>query len=164
MKHLYKTVALFFVIILLSSCATLFTKTTYPVTFNTNPSDATLTIVNKKGYEIFKGQTPATVMLKSSDGYFSKAEYYVSVSMPGYNDFTTVVTADLEGWYFGNIFLGGLIGMLIVDPASGAMWTIKTEIVNINLIPNDSHSLQVLTIDKIPDNLKEHLVELKAKN
>ena len=30
--------------------------------------------------------------------------------------------SSLSGWYWGNIVFGGLIGMLIVDPATGAMY------------------------------------------
>lgn len=28
----------------------------------------------------------------------------------------------MDGWYWGNILFGGLIGMLAVDPATGAMY------------------------------------------
>ncbi|WP_174263189.1 CsgG/HfaB family protein [Citrifermentans bemidjiense] len=28
----------------------------------------------------------------------------------------------MNGWYWGNIVFGGVIGLLIVDPATGAMW------------------------------------------
>ncbi len=28
----------------------------------------------------------------------------------------------LDGWYFGNLIFGGLLGILIIDPATGAMW------------------------------------------
>ena len=31
----------------------------------------------------------------------------------------------INGWYFGNIIFGGLIGMLAVDPATGAMYTLS---------------------------------------
>lgn len=33
----------------------------------------------------------------------------------------------LSGWYFGNLVFGGLIGMLIVDPLTGAMYNLKPE-------------------------------------
>ena len=32
--------------------------------------------------------------------------------------------SSLSGWYFGNIIFGGLIGMLIVDPVTGAMYNL----------------------------------------
>jgi len=35
------------------------------------------------------------------------------------------VRGEIEGWYFGNIIFGGLIGLLAVDPATGAMYTLK---------------------------------------
>jgi len=28
----------------------------------------------------------------------------------------------MSGWYWGNILIGGLIGMLVVDPLTGAMY------------------------------------------
>lgn len=30
----------------------------------------------------------------------------------------------MNGWYIGNLLFGGIIGLLIVDPATGAMWTL----------------------------------------
>ncbi|MFG0400611.1 hypothetical protein ACF8D8_17535, partial [Pseudomonas sp. zjy_11] len=40
----------------------------------------------------------------------------------GYPDKTIELDSSLSGWYWGNILLGGLIGMLIVDPLTGAMY------------------------------------------
>ena len=37
------------------------------------------------------------------------------------------MSARLNAWYWGNILFGGLIGWLIVDPATGAMWKLKDE-------------------------------------
>ncbi len=33
----------------------------------------------------------------------------------------------MNGWYWGNFAIGGLIGFLIVDPLTGAMYRIKDE-------------------------------------
>jgi hypothetical protein len=95
-------------------------KSSYPLSINSTPSGAKLSITDKAGKEIYLGNTPATVKLKAGAGFFSRAEYQVRFSNPGYNDKTVPVIFDLDGWYFGNILLGGLIGMLIVDPATGA--------------------------------------------
>jgi hypothetical protein len=32
------------------------------------------------------------------------------------------ITGTMSGWYIGNILFGGLIGMLAVDPVTGAMY------------------------------------------
>ena len=70
--------------ILFSSCATIFGKSSYPVSINSNPTGATVSITDKKGKEVYKGVSPATVTLKSGAGYFGKAEYQVKISSTGY--------------------------------------------------------------------------------
>jgi hypothetical protein len=49
-----------------------------------------------------------------------------------------MVTVDtrLNGWYIGgNLVFGGLVGWLIVDPLTGAMWTIDNNDINITMQP-----------------------------
>jgi hypothetical protein len=60
----------------------------------------------------------------------------------------------LDGWYIGNILLGGLIGMLIVDPISGAMFKIAETDLNYNekLQPTEL-TLEVYDINHLPDGL-----------
>ena len=70
----------------ISSCATIFGKSKYPVTVNSTPNAANIIITNKKGDTIFKGTTPAVVTLKSSSGYFQKASYIIKFSAPGYSE------------------------------------------------------------------------------
>ena len=53
----------------------------------------------------------------------------------------------MDGWYIGNILFGGLIGMLIVDPATGAMYNLPDR-VDINLDQDASSDDQMtLNID-----------------
>lgn len=47
--------------------------------------------------------------------------------MAGYKTAGVSIRSELSGWYFGNIVFGGLIGMLIVDPATGAMWNLSPD-------------------------------------
>jgi hypothetical protein len=54
----------------------------------------------------------------------------------GYNPYETHVVSTIDGWYFGNILLGGLVGMLIVDPITGDMYTLSPMDVNCNLAPS----------------------------
>jgi hypothetical protein len=49
-------------------------------------------------------------------------EYIVNCSKEGHQKSTSELSAHLNGWYAGNIVFGGLIGLLIVDPGTGAMW------------------------------------------
>ncbi len=147
------------------NCATIVSKSSYPVSITSNPRGAELSITDKKGKEIFKGVTPATVKLKAGAGYFSRAEYQVKLSAPGYQENIVPITFKLNGWYFGNILIGGLIGMLIVDPASGAMWRIDKEATEIYQTLKvstamNTPSLEVMDIKDVPPHLARHLVKL----
>jgi len=164
-KHVVKCLLLALISIFsFSSCATIFTKTKYPLLVNSNPDGATLVVTDKKGNDIYSGTTPASLVLKSSSGFFSGAEYHVRISLPGYNDKIVTVSSKIEGWYFGNLLLGGVLGMLIIDPASGAMWKLDTKQINVDLIPysqtNNGFNLKIMDINDIPKEWKDHLVSI----
>lgn len=149
--------------ILFSGCASIFTKSTYPVSINSDPEGAEIYITDGKGRPVYEGETPAVVKLKSSSGYFSKADYTVTLNYPGYKEQTIFISSKIEGWYFGNILVGGLLGFLIIDPLTGAMWTLDTEEINVKLKPSTSAetaSLQILNINNISDEMKSKLVRI----
>ena len=163
MKTLTRLFALCALVMAVSSCATIFTATKYPVAFNTTPEGAGITIENREGKVIFEGVTPTTVKLKSSAGYMKKEEYKITFTKDGYTQKVVNISAELDGWYIGNILLGGVIGMLIVDPASGAMYKIAKEdrVINETLQPTNEQALQVYDINNLPDNIsKEDLVRI----
>ncbi len=115
------------------SCATIVTRSIYPVDFNSNPQGARLTIENRDGRIVFSGHTPTTVHLDASAGYMRPELYKVTYQQPDSEPIITHIEAVLDGWFFGNLLFGGLIGMLIVDPFSGAMYKIPpyTNIINV---------------------------------
>src|SRR5690554_5684491 len=150
-------------VFLFSSCASIVSKSTYPLSINSSPSNAKVSITDKKGKEIYLGNTPATVKLKAGAGFFSKAEYQVKFSSPGYDDKIVPITFKLDGWYFGNLLLGGVLGMLIIDPATGAMWKIETEFLNESLSKSTASiapEMKIMNINEIPENWKTHLVRV----
>jgi hypothetical protein len=114
----------------LSGCASIVSKSNWPVTVQSNPSGAKCVIAKANGVEMHSGETPMTVTLDASDGFFSSAKYIVNCSKDGHQKSSSEISAYLNGWYAGNIVFGGLIGLLIVDPATGAMWRLdETHIV-----------------------------------
>jgi len=149
---------------LFSSCATIFGHSSYPVSINSNPTGATVSITDKKGTEVYKGASPATVTLKSGAGFFSKAEYQVKISSKGYAEQIIPITYKLNGWYFGNLLIGGVLGMLIVDPATGAMWQLDTPPINVTLSKSNASlgtpTLKIVDIASIPQNMKDKLVRV----
>lgn len=122
---------------ILGGCASIVSKSNWPVTITSNPSGANVTVKDSKGVAIHSGTTPMTVTLPSGRGFFKAAAYEVSFDKDGYAPTVTTTSSNINGWYFGNILLGGWIGMLIVDPATGAMWRLNPMITgSMSPVPN----------------------------
>jgi hypothetical protein len=117
----------FALLAILPSCASIVSKSDWPVAITSPQSGVPFIIKNGSGISVASGTTPSTITLKSGDGFFQGADYTVEATGHG----SVPVVSRLNGWYFGNILFGGLIGMLIVDPATGAMWKLP-ETVQLN--------------------------------
>lgn len=162
MKRAYATYAVTAIAALgFSSCATIFSGTKHTFVLNTKPEDAKVTVTNKKGKEIFSGQTPAQVRLKSGAGYFSPARYVITFSKPGFVDQTVPVSFKISGWYFGNILIGGALGMLIIDPLTGGMWTVGESAKNIfRPLRPQGVALEVIDINDLNEEQRRHLIKV----
>ncbi|MFA7115820.1 MAG: hypothetical protein WC140_01105 [Bacteroidales bacterium] len=159
------TIILLIGIILFSpSCASIVSTSSYPLLVNSSPSEANIIITNKKGIEVYSGTTPTVIQLDANSGFFGKACYQVKFTKEGYDSKTVPVFFKLDGWYFGNIIFGGLIGMLIVDPATGAMYKLDTEFLNETLTQSTASitikKLKIYSLNEIPNEWKENLVVL----
>lgn len=148
------------VIFLTAGCASIISHSRWPLTISTNPSGANVEIKNKTGKIIYNGTTPATISLKSSAGYFSPESYGVRLSAPGLQERLISVKCGLNGYYFGNIMLGGLVGFLIIDPATGAMYKLDREYLFEDLskpytpVPINDLGFMVGDSVKIPNSFK----------
>lgn len=150
------------VVIFLSGCATIVGKDVFPVTINSNPDGANIVIQDERGKKIFTGITPTTVTLAAGEAYFHAKTYNITFSKPGYAEQYAVIKASLSGWYFGNIIFGGLIGILIVDPITGKMWKLPTE-VSANLsqqLSLNQPTLKIFTLNQLPKSMRKHLVRI----
>ena len=107
--------------VVLAGCASIVSKSEYPVAITSNPIGADFVVKRKNGVPVASGVTPATIVLPASEGYFQPAKYTIEYKRKGVMQ-SVPLTAKIDGWYFGNLLFGGvIIGMLIVDPATGAM-------------------------------------------
>ena len=106
-------------------CASIVHNGNRVVTINSDPPGATASIRKAEGEVVTAQTTPCTISLDPKRGYFKGQSYVLRLEMPGYQTTELPLKATLSGWYFGNIVFGGLIGMLAVDPATGAMWNIE---------------------------------------
>jgi len=164
MKFFTKVMSVALVLTLFSSCASIVSRSSWPLTVNTDPSGAKVEINDKKGITVYNGISPMTVKLKSGAGFFSKQSYSIKLSLAGYSEKIIPVECDLNGWYFGNIVFGGLIGILIVDPATGAMYRLDREYINETLsktTANNEQTLEIKNLNDISKDEKAHLVAIK---
>jgi len=131
MKTGMKTVALV-TSFALAGCASIVSKSEWPVTVQSDPPSARCLIAKENGIEIHKGETPLTLTLSAKSGFFSSQDYTITCEKEGYQTTKVQMPSSLNGWYWGNIVFGGLIGILIVDPATGAMWKLEeTKVVSL---------------------------------
>lgn len=151
--------------LVMSGCASIISKSDYPVSFSSSPSGAKITITDMHGTQIFSGTTPTQVSLKSGAGYFSGAKYTITYEKPDCEPQTLVLEKQIDGWYVANILFGGLIGLLIVDPATGAMWKLPDHF-NANLVEKATtltdgrQQMQIASLDDIPESMKKSLIKL----
>ena len=170
-KHLV-TIALLSLIsttlFLFNGCATIFGwGKAEVVNVRSNPDKANIVITDETGAKIFEGATPTNISLEKKKGFFSGKTYSLTISKEGYANRIVTIDTKANGWYIGgNIIFGGLIGWLIVDPATGAMWTLDTNEVNVELEQSgegaliDHNGMKVVSIQDVPANLRDKLVRL----
>ncbi len=118
-----------------TGCASIVSKSKYPVLINTEPSAAKIEVKDQDGVVRFAGTSPATALLDSGNGYFTRARYTITASKEGYNPSMLPLNTSLNGWYWGNILFGGLIGLFVVDPMTGAMYEVDSSVATMSLTP-----------------------------
>ncbi|EJM09483.1 hypothetical protein PMI22_06085 [Pseudomonas sp. GM21] len=126
--RIIRITAAFAAILSLHGCASIVGETEYPVAVMSAPEGASFEIRNRSGQIVHTGNAPSTVTLKSGKGYFSGQTYTLLFKKEGYSDKTVTLDSDISGWYWGNFLIGGLIGLLIVDPVTGAMYKLPESI------------------------------------
>ena len=137
LKKSLRIFALPLCLIYLSSCASIVSGGPKTLPIMSQPDEATCEIIDMRtGNTISKTKTPHTAILERSAGYFQNAQYKIRITKDGFIPSETQIDAGINGWYFGNLIFGSLLGILIVDPATGAMWSIYEDDVNVKLFPD----------------------------
>ena len=161
----------FLILAMLVGCATIIGKSNPEMLkIWSYPDQADIVITDEKGTQTFVGKTPTTVWLEKKRGYFSGKKYTIKISKDAFRTQKITVDTKVNGWYLaGNlIFSGfGLIGWLIVDPATGAMWTLDLDIHELNVLlekeqqtKTESLHLGVALLDDIPISLRYNMVKI----
>lgn len=103
-----------------SSCCSIVQGRTQKVGISSNPSGAEAEI---DGMKII---TPKILNLERNKNY------KIDITKEGYYRAGAIITGHLSGWLWGNVLLGGLIGMAI-DFATGAAYKLEPKNVQIEL-------------------------------
>ncbi|WP_320130291.1 hypothetical protein [uncultured Sphaerochaeta sp.] len=161
MKKTILPISLIFLIVMLTSCATILSDSNYPVTITSAPAEARILITDNTNRLIYTGSTPATVFLNAGNGFFTRASYTITFEKAGFEPSIYILTSTLDGWYWGNLLVGGLFGMIIIDPATGSMWKLDQNI-SMKLNPKiaSSGSISIMSYNDIPQDLRNKLVKI----
>lgn len=116
-----KQIAILAASVLLTGCATIMNGDMVNVPVHTTPSGATV-VINGATYT-----SPTTVMVPRGKGDFK-----LHIEKEGYEPVDIMLTQSVDGWVWGNILFGGLIGVA-VDFISGDAYDIDPELVSANL-------------------------------
>lgn len=135
-------------ILLQVSCATIINGSKQNVIFVSEPRSARIKVDGE-----YIGITPFKANLPRS------ANHKVSIELEGYQPYEITLKHQLNGWIFGNLIIGGLAG-IIVDAATGSMYTLKPNDIYTELTPKAvtqamSNQIQIsVTLQPQPDWIK----------
>jgi uncharacterized protein YceK len=107
--------------LVLSSCATIMTGTSSPLSINSNVRDSKIYVDG-----VYSGNAPIMVNLKT------KRDHVIKIEAEGYEPYMTVIKNKASGWVWGNLFFGGVVG-LVIDFASGGLYVLEEDTITGNL-------------------------------
>lgn len=142
---------------LTTGCASIFAGGPQKIDISSTPDGAAVTITDKGGAVVFNGTTPTTAELARSDGFFSAQRYTVNIAKDGAGSETVVLNSTANGWTFGNILLGGIIG-IVIDGATGAIFAYTPKDIDVTL--GETADLQVVPLESLSDEERDTLIPL----
>ena len=126
-RFVYRSVGLVGAAGLICSCASIIHGAHQDVGISSSPTAAQVSVDGQ-----VKGTTPIVANLTRKDNHIVKIE------LAGYKPFETTLTRKVSGWVWGNIVIGGLIG-LAVDAISGGLYNLTPEQVSAALLAGTAH-------------------------
>jgi hypothetical protein len=111
----------------LAACASIVHGGPRSVSVDSSPTGAKVSIYDRSNALVQTSTTPFVARLDPKYRYFKGQTYRLVFELPGHATAEARLNSSLSGWYFGNIVFGGVLGMLIVDPLTGAMYNLSPE-------------------------------------
>jgi hypothetical protein len=129
-----------------TGCASIISGTTQEVSFHSNPEGATVTVDGKT-----LGSTPLAFPLK-------KSKYReVVFQKDGYKTLTLPMESRLNGWFWGNILFGGLVGST-TDGISGAANEYSPGQFMVSLEPSNASPIERETVKSDEQKAREFII------
>lgn len=111
-----------------TGCATILGGgSSQPVSIKSTPASARFVVRSSSGIEMAAGQTPETITLPR------KNEYQLEFTAPGYQTQKIALTKGTNGWIWGNLFIGWIVGFA-VDFATGSAYKLQPALIDISMI------------------------------
>lgn len=143
----------------LCGCATVVGGSKNNVAVSSVTAGIRFEIIDEHGNVVEKGTTPATVVLKPGAGYFKGATYTIKYQTAS-GEKTADIGCQLNGWYVsGNFVFGALVGWLIVDPMTGAMWKLPKTVI-LPAAYGTSGELNIRSLDEVHPDMRQYLERL----
>ena len=108
---------------LFTACSTIVCGTHQKIKVRSNPAGASVKVDG-----ISHGVTPAEFELSV------RKEHRLCVELPGYKPYEASIDRHFNGWVFGNLVFGGIIG-IIIDCADGAIYCLLPDEYDAQLEP-----------------------------
>jgi hypothetical protein len=165
-KQVITGVTLLLAGLFVGGCASIVHGGSRLVKIATEPAGAKASISTKEGEVVTVQTTPCTVLLDQKRGYFKGQSFILKLELDGYKTAEVELNSSLSGWYFGNIVFGGLIGMVVVDPLTGAMWNIEPSEIKQTLTPQQAKLIKekngfvVVLVSEVTESERKHMTRI----
>lgn len=116
---------------ILASCATIMSTTSQKLPVITTPSKAKVTC---NGIEQL---SPCTLILDRT-----VPSYQITIEKEGYKPVTYNLKRGINGWVFGNLLFGGIVG-IVIDVADGAVYKFNPSEIDSKLVPKGMDALAI---------------------
>lgn len=114
-------------LITLTGCSTVMNSRYTDVTVTSATPGTSYTVTDEDGQRVHTGTTPEHVTLDAAAGFFDGQTYQVAYGTGE----TVELDSHTTGWYWVGFCISVVSG-LMVDPATGDMWTLPGEVSNVS--------------------------------
>jgi hypothetical protein len=108
----------------IGGCATIVHNGPRQISVASTPPGAKVSIYDRSNSLVQVGTTPFLATLPTKFAYFKGQDYRLVFELPEHATAEVHLQSTVSRWYFGNLLFGGLLGMVIIDPSTGAMFNL----------------------------------------